>query len=263
MAGMAALASVNFKLCQRIQEGGSTLTRIKLMRGHGEVLFDEAVSMDPVLITWYTLQSELLAALPKRGVDIRLNHRVTGFSYLADDLVELAVVSGGTGSEEPSTSAIRCQVLVGCDGASSGVRQAILGDGPPEYVGSISVRGLVLRSALPSGLLDGGDTMLMAAGGGLNFWVMPCGAVHIAWAASYPQETPHLGHSKQDSLAHVQTMFSAFPQLCLAVLALTDPASVVELPTCHRPPITTWTDGKKATLLGDGAVAVSSLECAL
>lgn len=115
------------------------------------------------------------------------------------------------------------------------------------------MRGLVLRSALPSGLLDGGDTMLMAAGGGLNFWVMPCGGVHIAWAASYPQEIPHLGHSKQDSLAHVQTMFSAFPQLCLAVLALTDPSSVVELPTCHRPPVTTWTDGKKATLLGDAA----------
>ncbi len=77
-------------------------------------------------MAWHSLQSTLARALPD-GV-LQTGHRLFSFSDGPD----------GVAAEFETAQGVRrleARLLIGADGGQSAVRQALLGDGPPEFLG--------------------------------------------------------------------------------------------------------------------------------
>ena len=94
----------------------------------------------PVL-AWHQLQAALAGSLPD-GV-LHTRHRFVGYSEVQDGITaEFDATGGGA-----APVAVRCSVLVGADGGQSGVREALLGDGPPHFMGTAIWRAITHRWA--------------------------------------------------------------------------------------------------------------------
>jgi 2-polyprenyl-6-methoxyphenol hydroxylase-like FAD-dependent oxidoreductase len=83
-----------------------------------------------IFIPWHTLQSELADALPA-GI-VRTRHRFLGYTETADGVVAEFDTPDGV-------QRVAASLLVGCDGGQSMVREQLLGDGPPKYMGALGV----------------------------------------------------------------------------------------------------------------------------
>ncbi|KAL4449444.1 hypothetical protein ABPG77_007088 [Micractinium sp. CCAP 211/92] len=121
---------------------------------------------DYVQVAWHSLQSTLARALPD-GV-LQTGHRFLSFSDGPD----------GVAADFETAQGVRrleARLLIGADGGQSAVRQALLGDGPPEFLGMAIWRAVRPR---PPGWTDdhaiwggiGQAVMVTALQGGLLCW---------------------------------------------------------------------------------------------
>ncbi|KAL4436596.1 hypothetical protein ABPG75_003735 [Micractinium tetrahymenae] len=79
-----------------------------------------------VYVPWHRLQSTLAAVLPQ-GV-LHTNHRFLGFTEGADGVVAEFETPQGV-------QKVKAALLIGADGGQSAVREALLADGPPQFLG--------------------------------------------------------------------------------------------------------------------------------
>lgn len=79
-----------------------------------------------LLVPWYAVQSELAAALPE-GV-LRTGHRFLRYQEGEDGVVVEFDTPEGRRS-------LHAALLIGCDGGQSAVREQLIGDGPPQFLG--------------------------------------------------------------------------------------------------------------------------------
>ena len=94
----------------------------------------------PAQVAWHSLQSTLAEALPE-GV-LHTGHSFLGFTEGPDGVAAEFETAGGVRRLEAG-------VLLGADGGQSAVRQALLGDGPPQFLGEGGRSGRGVGRALP------------------------------------------------------------------------------------------------------------------
>src|SRR5262245_49902202 len=157
-------------------------------------------------------------------------------------------------------SHVEADVLVGCDGIHSAMRQAFFPhEGPPQWNGMTMWRAVTEGAPFLSG-----RTMLMAGHFGRRMVVYPISRRHeapgkalINWVAEFknaleqPMSTQDWEHTARRE--DVIEPFTSFVFDFLDVPALTrGAATIYQYPMVDRDPLSTWNFGR-VTLLGDAA----------
>lgn len=186
-------------------------------------------------IGWFRLQSVLQEALPP-GI-ISLDHYCTGFTQNSDSV---SVHFKGQDS-------VKAGLLVGADGLNSAVRQILLNDGPPRYMGSMSWRAVVQDL---DGVISKGEYRHIT-GEGKNFAIIDVGDGFTCWTAT-GLSNEQLSCSPTFAKSRVLTDYCGWPEPVEKIVQATDPDRIIERGICDRPSVGHWSQGR-VTLLGDAA----------
>ncbi|KAL4459092.1 hypothetical protein ABPG75_013957 [Micractinium tetrahymenae] len=209
------------------------------------------------LCAWHELQATLAAVLPTG-----LLNTEAAFSHYEEGPAGVTVHFGG------GSRPVAARLLVGCDGAQSAVRQQLLVDGPPDYLGSAIWRGV---APLP-GWWPGPGTYCLWLRQPLIVRAFPLpGRGTVVWQAYAPWPAARLADIGGRRAAYVQDpvarreagearkarALEAFDGWCAEVHDLfcaTDALAITEHGQfCRRPDACkVWARGRVA-LLGDAA----------
>jgi 2-polyprenyl-6-methoxyphenol hydroxylase-like FAD-dependent oxidoreductase len=142
-------------------------------------------------------------------------------------------------------------VLVGADGLYSAIRQRLVGDGPPQYRGYTTVRGVSGQvGAYPHGFIATGDGTAVFASpiaGGALYWTAKLTAEPGIW--------PALGH--RQALAGLLDLLAGWhPPIVNMIRDYDTSRSPVVTDINDREPTGQWSAGR-VTLLGDSAHPMS------
>jgi 5-methylphenazine-1-carboxylate 1-monooxygenase len=187
---------------------------------------------------------------------VHAGHHLSRFEQDADG-VSVDFVDRASGE---SRSRVEADVLVGCDGIHSVVRQAFFpNQGPPKWNGITMWRAVTEGAPFLSG-----RTMVMVGPSGRQMIVYPISRQHeaggkalINWVAGF-KNAPHQPMPTQDwqhtaRLEDVLEPFKSFIFEFLDVPALIRGAhTIYQYPMVDRDPLPTWNFGR-VTLLGDAA----------
>jgi len=245
-----------------------------LLRPNGEVLYDDESFLKDTEFTWlgwYTLQSTLrerLRDLPE--VSVNLRHRLVDFEEDEENsLVRLRFQVASEEDGEETEKIVLARVLVGADGSNSVIRRKTVNDGPPNYTGTMTWRGVLNRDQFrlqqknnnqPLGRPFHSDEHgnLNVYGDRKTFTVMDCGNGQIAWTGTALQESAHKSADAQEDALKV---FHNWPPVVKSlILGVDDPRDIVQSGVFDRDPVDSWgvSDGtfQRVTLLGDAAHAM-------
>lgn len=208
-------------------------------------------------------RGELLGALHRAVLDrlgadrVHTGHHLLRFGQNAGAAVWGDFVDRVTGNP---VAHVEADVLVGCDGIHSVVRQALYPqEGPPKWNGVTLWRGVTEGQPFLAG-----RTMIAAGYPGRNVVIYPISKRHedqgrawINWVASVKtaEGRPMPAQDWQHTVDRVQVLaaFDAFRFDFLDVPALIRNAEAVyQYPMVDRDPLPTWDFGR-VTLLGDAA----------
>jgi 5-methylphenazine-1-carboxylate 1-monooxygenase len=197
------------------------------------------------------------AVLERLGPErVHPGHHLSRFGQDADrvwaDFVDR--VSGAPRSH------IEADVLVGCDGIHSVIRQALFpSEGPPKWNGMTMWRALIEGAPFLSG-----RTMIMAGHFGRRVIVYPISRRHeaegkalINWVAEFKNapEQPMPTQSWEHT-AHLEDVLEPFTSFVFDFLDVPTlircAATIYQYPMVDRDPLPTWNFGR-VTLLGDAA----------
>ncbi|KAL4443809.1 hypothetical protein ABPG75_011546 [Micractinium tetrahymenae] len=222
-----------------------------------------------IQVAWHSLQSTLAEALPPGT--LHTGHRFLGYSES----------SGGVAAQFETAQGVRtieAGVLIGADGGQSAVRQALLGDGPPQFLGMAIWRAVRPR---PAGWTDdhavwggiGQSIMVTALQGDLLCWQAfrpwPADKLHLIGGRrqAYIQENDGGSAAQQDGVGSASPSelgaerirrcldaFNEWPPHVLDLVATTDPLSVTEHGQFFRDPDTCQAYARGCVaLVGDAA----------
>lgn len=122
-AQAVAAHHLDHQVIRRYSDAGELLTACE----NGEMTAALRARGEIVSLPWHVLQRELAEALPP-GV-LHTAHRFLRFEQTADGVVAEFEGPGG------GVRRVAAALLLGADGSQSPVREQLLGDGPPEYLG--------------------------------------------------------------------------------------------------------------------------------
>lgn len=188
-------------------------------------------------------RADLQAALAGRfGFDgLTFDADVSGFAQ-DGAAVELTLRSGRT---------IGGDLLVGADGLRSSVRQRLLNDGDPVYLGSTIWRGIVHADGMDVPAATGVNWV----GRGSEFLAFHLKGERIYWAAVTREQSGErmgaAGH-KSDLMVRFGDWVQPVPHLIEA----TDEAAILRNDMYDRPTARRWSQGR-VTLVGDAAHPMS------
>jgi salicylate hydroxylase len=244
--GIAAADAISGRLGQGIRAAGHVVgpddVRI-LMDSAGQVLAREPIGevgrrlgLPQVPIMRTALQNVLFEEAVAAGAEIRLGTAVTGYDQ--DGAGVTVSLSDG--------SALDAGVLVAADGLNSVVRAALLGDGPPRYLGYTSVRGRVVDSDLhPMSFVVNGlgvQIFVAPADGRTLYWTAKITAPRGAW--------PAMGQAA--ALSALADRLAGWHEPVVRMIRDTSVTDVLVTDIHDRDPVARWVDGRVA-LLGDAA----------
>jgi 2-polyprenyl-6-methoxyphenol hydroxylase-like FAD-dependent oxidoreductase len=190
---------------------------------------------EPVFVHRADLQATLARSFGTEA--LHFNAAVSGFKQRGTE-VQILMRDG---------TAAAGDLLVGADGLRSPVRQELLEDGDPVYLGSTIWRGVVDSHgiSLPPG--HGFDWV----GRGSEFVAFPLLHDRMYWSGVIKQqrgEKPGPNGHKGDLLHH----FSDWAEPIPALIAATADAAILRNDMYDRPPAQRWSQGQ-VTLVGDAA----------
>lgn len=191
----------------------------------------------PLVTVWWWRLQQVLATRLSSGI-IHLNHHCIGFEQ-NDSSVELYFDNGNK---------VHVDLVIGADGLNSAIRKNLIGDGKPNYVGSMCWRSVIKYN---HELLNP-DEMAFIKGNQQIMYLLNVGDGHICWITRKLSPDCSLSHSATEVKSRVLNELAGWGESLRAMVEATEAEQIIEGPICDRPPLTSWSKGR-VTLLGDAA----------
>lgn len=240
-----ALEAIDPDLCDRILAVGVEPSKQIVQNAKGDILFEGESPFSNLKdkygkpfqwMGWYNLQHVLRETLPSDIVC--LDRCCTGFTQNRDRVTV----------HFDDRESVTAGLLVGADGINSIVRQALLDDGPPRYMNTMSWRAVIDRGERFS---DPGEFRLIS-GEGKNFAIIDVGGGATCWTATALSSSDRLCDTLEEAKMRVLEEFKGWPDPVENIVRETDASRIVERGICDRLPVEKWGKGR-VTLLGDAA----------
>jgi len=174
---------------------------------------------------------------------IKLHHAFVGLSQNAN-AVDVTFANG---------VAITADVVIGCDGIKSAVRDILWGKVAPRFTGNIAWRGLVPVERLPKGFkLDPPSAAAVGLKHSMARYLVRNGTVlnYVAFAEKAGWEVE--SWAVRSEVSELLAEFADWHESFHAFLAATPPELCFKWAIHDRDPLPQWTKGR-VTLLGDAA----------
>ncbi|NET80341.1 FAD-binding monooxygenase [Okeania hirsuta] len=240
--GLRCLDAIKPEIAFTLKRSGCQVQKVTLKTSTGETIRTTETTMmakygQPLLtIWWWHLQQILASELPPEA--IHLNHRCIGFEQNENNVV--------THFENGKTA--QADLLIGADGVNSAVRQTLIGDGEPRYVGSMSWRAVVNYQ---EELLPANEVILMKGEESIVY-LLNVGEGNMSWLARKLLLDSTLSSTFAEAKSRLLREFANWMEPVRELIAQTDPERILEGPICDRLPLKQWSYGR-VTLLGDAA----------
>ncbi|MGD1809733.1 FAD-dependent oxidoreductase [Dapis sp. BLCC M126] len=240
--GLRCLDAIKPGIVDILKCSGCKVEKVTLKTVTGETIMTYESPMfkkygQPTLtIWWYRLQQILASYLPSEV--IHLNYRCIGFEQNENSVI--------TNFENGKT--VESDLLIGADGVNSTVREILIGDSQPRYVGSMSWRAVVNYK---DDLLQQNEVILMKGEESIVF-LLGVGEGNMSWLARKLLPDSTLSSTLAEAKSRVLREFANWMEPVTELIAQTDPKRILEGPICDRLPLNQWSYGR-VTLLGDAA----------
>jgi salicylate hydroxylase len=142
------------------------------------------------------------------------------------------------------------EVLVGCDGIRSAVRETLWGADEPSFTGYIAWRGLVPTAGLDPAYLVPDSAAFAGRGRTFTRYKVRQGTLYNFVAFARRDEWEAESWSERAEISEVLQEFGDFAPEVQAIIRAIPPGQCFKWGLFDRPPLPRWTRGR-ATLLGD------------
>ncbi|NDJ21021.1 NAD(P)-binding protein [Nostoc sp. B(2019)] len=187
-------------------------------------------------VWWWRLQQTLASRLPSDI--IHLNHRCIGFQQ-DENGVEIYFDGGET---------VYTDLLIGSDGVNSTIRETLIGDGKPNYLGSMCWRSVLKYH---HELFNSYD-LVFIKGNKQFMYILNVGEGYTSWISRKFIPNYSLSQSADEVKSRILNELVGWDESFRAVVEMTPAEQIWEGPICDRPPLKHWSQGR-VVLLGDAA----------
>jgi len=242
--GFNSLEAIDPDLVQKIQTSSCCIGQFTLKNTRGETIRSNRKENSSskgqenlsVTIWWWNLQQILAAKLPREI--IHLDRRCVDLEQNKDG-VEISFENGQTEYVD---------LLIGADGIKSTVRQKLIANDLPRYLGSLCWRAVVKCEQN----FIAPDELIFIKGNNQFMFVLNLGDEHISWITRKLSPEYQLSRSAAERKSRVLDEIADWAEPIKEIVKATDADRILEGPIFDRPPLKTWSKGR-VTLLGDAA----------
>lgn len=241
--GLKSLDAIEPGIVLLIQNSGCKVNQSVLKNNQGETIRTNSRSKSQdkygyplITIWWWYLQQILASKLPANI--IHLNHRCTGFTQ-DNSGVDIYFDGGKT---------IRADLLIGADGINSIIRETLIGDGIPRYLGSMSWRAVI---KCDQQVLNPGE-LGFVKGNREFMYLLNAGDGYISWLYRHFSPVSSLSPNVDAAKSRVLNRIADWGEPLRSLVEMTPAERILETPICDRLPLNSWSQGR-VTLLGDAA----------
>ncbi|NEP35825.1 MULTISPECIES: NAD(P)/FAD-dependent oxidoreductase [unclassified Moorena] len=241
--GLNFLDAIEPGIVETIKKSGCEVRKSVLKNTQGETLrtnpasrFDDKYGQPLITVWWWRLQQIMASKLPSDS--IHLNHRCIGFEQY-DRHVSIYFDNG---------EKVSADLLIGGDGINSAIREALIGDGKPRYLGSMSWRTVIKCN---QELLNPGE-LGFVKGNQEFMYLLNVGDGHISWL--YRKLLPDciVSQDAAEVKSRVLDQLADWGESLRSLVEATPAERILAGPICDRLPLKYWSQGR-VTLLGDAA----------
>ncbi|MGK7892035.1 MAG: FAD-dependent oxidoreductase [Leptolyngbyaceae cyanobacterium] len=251
-SGMNALAQGNPQICQQLIQSGCPAQHFEFRNLKGAVVNTETVTLEPdelpsMLIHRKAILETLLADLTDqslRNIRFHFNHQ----------FADLRQTPTGVTVEFTNGQQWQGDVLVGCDGIFSRVREFVVPDSKTHYLGDLVWRGIVMDDQF----CQDGTFIVYIRSRGIysNFFDLGDGYTHWGFFTEHTQSDAETGRPRPDDVALPLQELAKLPSEARAVIGATPPEQIITNFSYDLDPLPTLHQGR-VVLLGDAAHAKS------
>ena len=189
------------------------------------------------------LHDTLAAAVRANDPDcLHVAHQFTGLEESVDGITA-RFANGATATGD---------ILVGCDGIRSAVRQALWGEEEIKFTGFVAFRGLVPTAALEPAFREPDSAAFAGRGHTFTRYKVRQGTLYNFVAFTRRDEWEAEGWSEPAAREEMLAEFHDFAPEVQAIMRAVPDDQLFKWGLFDRPPLERWTKGR-ATLLGDAA----------
>lgn len=241
--GLNCLEAIEPGIVEALKGSGCQVRNAVLKNTAGETLrvnpttrYLEKYGQPLLTVWWWRLQQVLASRLPSDT--IHLNHHCIGFEQ-NDRGVEIGFDNG---------KQVHADLLIGADGLNSVIRQQLIGDGKPHYIGSMCWRSVLKYDKELLNL----DEMAFIKGNQQFMYLLNVGDGYICWITRKLSPDCSLSHSATEAKSRVLDELADWGESLRAMVEATEAEKIIEGPIYDKSPLTSWSKGR-VTLLGDAA----------
>jgi salicylate hydroxylase len=242
--GLNSLEAIEPDLVTDIKSSGCRVNKSTLKNSLGETirsnprrdLFRDKYGHSLVTVWWWNLQQILGSKLPPEI--IHLDHRLIDFQQNKDS-VTIHFENGKTESAD---------LLIGADGIKSAVRQKLIADEQPRYLGSFCWRAVV---KCDQSFIEPNE-LVFIRGNKQFMYLLNLGDGNISWITRKLSPEYQLSANAAETKSRVLNEIGDWGEPIQAIVQATDAERILEGAICDRLPLSSWSQGR-VTLLGDAA----------